>query len=281
MKRFIIAALFGLLFTNASRSATIPEAPSYVFQIPVYPETELFKGNPSLNQLMPPLATEVKIYRTRGGKSLDAEAVIAYYREQFMHKGWKEGVFKRQTTEPYLGLMTQVYENLPDGTAIQANGQFYLWVAPKDGMFTIYMQQHRISRIDQATRKALSDVAESLKRAATEVGYDALTVYSDSGWETDYENEYLVDRQLFSLVATQFRAQAHSDPSKSIEVSLRTFKDGAIARIEQANEQKALSERSGYGIAIAAGKLVIRLYDQSGKQARPLDEIAKAVIPSR
>lgn len=277
------AVLFGLFSIGVCRSAPIPDAPSYIFQIPAYPGTELFNRNiPFINQLMLPFATVIKVYRTREGKPLDTEAVIAYYREQFQRKGWREGIFARQGAEPYLALMTHVFENSPDGTHIQVSGHFYLWIAPKDGMITIYLDQHRISQTDGVTRKALSGTEGSLQQAAAAVEYDALAVTYDSGWERAYENEYLIDRKLFTLFAKEFRKQAHSDPSKTIEVTFLTFRDAGIAQLERDRHQIAFGQSHGSnGIAIVKGKLLILLYDQHGKQAAVLKQIADAVTKSQ
>lgn len=279
MKSSIIAILLGLLFAAGLRAAPTPDAPAYVFQIPSYPGTEVSNGSiPSLNVLMLPFGTVVKIYRTRSGKPLDADAVIAFYREYFERKGWKEGIFKRQDREPYLALTTQVYENPTDGTHIQAAAEFYLWLAPKDGMFTVYMRHHRISQADNSTRKSLSDATESLQHEAESVGYGAHPANVETGWEEAYGNEYLIDRKLFVLVSKQFRGPRHPDESKLIQVSFMTFRDAGIAEIERDIQQKMLQGRFGYGVAATKGKLLILLYDASGQQTRIVDQIMKAVV---
>jgi hypothetical protein len=96
--------------------------------MPVFSGTELFKSSPDLADLSPPFGTIMQVFRTTDGRPLDKEAVIAFYRDAFERKGWKEGIFNRQKEEPYLSMRTDVFEALPDGTRIQIAGDFtYGW----------------------------------------------------------------------------------------------------------------------------------------------------------
>ena len=72
---------------------------------------------------------------------LDKEKVIAFYRSYLESKGWKDDIFKRRGEEGYLGLRVDLAENLGDGTRIQLSGNFYLLVAPQDGIYCILLDQ--------------------------------------------------------------------------------------------------------------------------------------------
>ena len=130
---------------------TPPGASRYIFRVPVFPGTELFNNNPDLTDLSPPFASYIEVYRTTDGRPLDKAAVIAFYRDALQSRGWKQGIFRGQKGEAYLAMRTDMLEGLPDGTRIQIAGNFYLWIAPADGMMTVFQKQWRISSADQGT----------------------------------------------------------------------------------------------------------------------------------
>src|SRR5262249_11554943 len=140
---------------------SLPAKSSYVFRVPVFPGTQLFEGNPGSAELIPPIGTITEVYRTTDGRPLDKEAVISFYRDALGHKGWKEW----HKEETYLSMHTNIFED-HDGTRIQVAGDFYLWVAPLDGMIIVYQKQWRISSPGQATYNAVQAMIKRLEEAA-------------------------------------------------------------------------------------------------------------------
>jgi hypothetical protein len=242
--------------TQARASQSLPANSNYIFRVPVFSGTELFKSNPALAELNPPFGTVMQVFRTTDGQPLDKEAVIAFYREALERKGWKEGIFKREKDEPYLSMRTDVYEALPDGTRIQLAGDFYLWVAPLDGMLTVYLRQWRISSADQASHNSVQIMVKRLMEAAPKAGYRPAKVYSDGQWKTDFENEYLIDRVVYALIP----ADAPSDldaPLDTLIVTLLTYRDAGVAVAEKARrEEEFLQRRSG---AAVRGKILVTI----------------------
>ena len=72
---------------------SLPARPHYLFRVPVFSRTELFK-NPDLADLSPPFGTIMEVFRTKDRRPLDKDAVLVFYRDALEHQGWKEGIFK-------------------------------------------------------------------------------------------------------------------------------------------------------------------------------------------
>ena len=268
-KLFIVFSASALsLATPASQgraAPSIPAKPHYIFRVPVFSGTELFHSNPDLAELSPPFGTIVEVFRTTDGRPLDKEAVTVFYRNTLERNGWKEGIFKGQQDEPYLSMRTDVFEDLPDGTRIQIAGSFYLWVAPHDGMITVYLHQWRISSTDQVTHDSVQTMVGRLMQAAPKAGYRAAKVYSDSGWKTDFENEYLVDRVLYSLIPGD--AQPSIDaPEGTLIVRFLAYRDADVAAGEKARREKEFLSPS-FNAAVK-GKVVVTVEGDAPKEKR-------------
>jgi len=220
---------------------TPPGASRYIFRVPVFPGTELFNNNPDLTDLSPPFARYMEVYRTRDGRPLDKAAVIAFYRDALQSTGWKEGIFRGQKGEPYLAMRTDMLEDLPDGTRIQIAGDFYLWIAPADGMMTVFQKQWRISSPDQGTLNQINAMVTRLMGAAPKAGYQVTRVSTEDGWKTDYENEYLVDRVLYALIpTTALSAGIRLDaPPGTLTLAFLSYRDANIAAAEK-NQREAI-----------------------------------------
>jgi hypothetical protein len=230
---------------------------------------------------MPPFATILKVYRTSDGKPLDKEAVIGFYRNHFQGKGWEEGIFKRRGDEPYLSMETHVFEDLPDKTRIQVSGEFYLWVAPKEGMLTTYMVQSRISSTDQSTLDSVQAMIARLQAAASGAGYETIKANSDSGWVKDYENEYLIDRSLFTLTLRGAKGHPHLDPSQYLIVSIRVYRDVEIAESERKLQQNLNDHNMiQYDTVGRNGKVVVTIVDYYfGRRKEVVNSIMSALVP--
>jgi hypothetical protein len=276
-KAFAIVTLFAASIAPAlSQSLTtpvkqdkgahdLPASPHYIFHIPVFPGTELFNTYPDLEGLNPPFGTIMEVFHTKDGEPLDKETVISFFHDALEHNGWKEGIFKRQKDEGYLSMRTDVFEALPDGTRIQVAGEFYLWLAPRDGMITVFLRQWRISSPGQATYNSLQAMVNRLVRDAPKAGYRAQKVYSDSGWQTDYENEYLVDRVLYGLIPAD--AQPAIDaPEGTLTVALLVYRDADVAAGEKARWEKEFS-CSRCNVAVK-GKIVVIVEGFADKEKR-------------
>ena len=272
-----ICALFAVLIAVASaqspptrstqdRIAPSPPAkPHYIFHVPVFTGTELFNSHPDPGELSPPFGTIVEVIRTTDGRPLDKEAVISFYRDALEHNGWKEGIFNRQKGEAYLSMRTDVFEDLTDGTRIQIAGDFYMWVAPRHGMITVYQRQWRISSADQATHDSLQAVVSQLTQAAAKAGYRAVKVYSDTKWRADYENEYLVDRVLYALVPEDAPPSMDAPPETLI-LTLLTYRDAEVAvgeKVRREHERESLCPHSS---AAVKGKIVVTIEGDATKE---------------
>lgn len=243
----------------------LPTKPRYLFRVPIFSGTELFESNPDLADLSPPFGTIMQVFRTTDGRPLDKEAVITFYRDALEHNGWKEGIFSRQKDEAYLSMRTDVFENLPDGTRIQVAGYFYLWVAPRDGMMTIYLRQWRISLIDQVTHDSVQAMEKRLIEAAPKAGYRAAKVYSDGKWKIDFENEYVVDRVLYALVPSDARSLIDA-PEGTLIVTLLTYRDADLAAGEKARREQEFScTRCS---AAVKGKILVTIEGDAAKEKR-------------
>ena len=252
-----------------------PGASRYIFRVPVFPGTELFNNNPELTDLYPPFASYMEVYRTTNGRPLDKTAVIAFYRDALQSRGWKDGIFKGQKGEPYLAMRTDMLEHLPDGTRIQIAGEFYLWIAPANGMMTVFQKQWRISSIDQGTHDELNAMVARLIDAAPKAAYRVMRVSLDQGgWKADYENEYLVDRVLYELIPTNAPSAGPIDaPAGTLTLAFLSYRDANIAAAER-NQREALELRTPPHTA-AKDKILVTISGKAEKDK--LTSLLKAV----
>lgn len=281
MRPAIVCALIAILVPLPNIAGNLRPSPAHIFQVPTFPGTVLFETySGSMNHLMPPFATSLKVYRTSDGKPIEKEVVIGFYREHFQGRGWKEGIFKRRGDEPYLSMRTDVCESLPDGTRIQVSGEFYLWVAAKEGMLTAYMVQWRISSTDQSTLNSVQAIIARLQGAASEAGYETIKVESDTGWEKDYENEYLIDRRLFTLTMKGAKGLLDLDPSQYLRVAIRVYRDMEIAEVERKLLHNQIDHNViQYGPVGRNGKVVITIVDYYyGNHKEVVNSILSALV---
>lgn len=262
--------------------AAANEPSKRVFELSAYPGTVPFNSYPSFERWHAPFGTSFRVYKTGDGGTLEKERVITFFREHLTSKGWKENIFKRREDEPYLGMSIHLFENMNNGARIQLSGKFYLWIAPRDGMYTILLDQWRISTPGQENLNYLHKVESSLHNIATKAGYHSQKVASDSEWVRDFENEYLIDRRRFN-----FNVKGASGPhlgiGQFIDLIILNYRDPVIAEIE-AKRFLPLSTNNGERVMIfpvsristvvVKGSNVFVLRDNSGKQAEALKLIA-------
>ena len=279
-KLLILSQILTLLLVFPAAAQKVPQ---YVFQIPEYPGMELFNSNPSLSLLHAPFGMVTRVYKTKDNSPLDKEHVITFFSDALTKKGWVKGIFDRKGEEPYLGLRTQVYEQLNDGTSIHVAGEFGLWIAPKDGVFTVFMRQWRISSPGQESRQQVAKIIGALggTDGAITFSHERLKVYSDGGWEQDHENEYLVGRELYTIADKAFQNTPHIDSRGHISIAILTYRDSDIAKAEM-NRRKTrqtspllttLGSSQEAIITIGNSMVVIKAY--SAGQQKKVDNIAE------
>lgn len=255
-----------------------------LFEIPPYPDTLPFNENSSMKRLQAPFATSLMVYRTADGSRLDKEKIIDFYRSHLESKGWKDDTFKRRGGEAYLGLRVDLFEDLEDGTRIQLSGNFYLWVAPQDGIYTILLDQWRISSFNQKTLNYISSVIRSLEGIGAKRNYHAQKVYSDGDWDKDYENEYLIDRVHFTFLTGQ-PAGFEPGSNQMIDLIILTYRDSAIAEDEakrltppsttNVGDGKVIGNLSTvFNVVVVKNRTVLLIRDYSGKQREAVKLIA-------
>ncbi len=259
--------LLVLLLAFSSLSAThADEAARDVFKIPVYPGTETFPFRSVGESLLaPPFGTLMRVYKTSDGSALDAAKVTAFFDESLRAKGWTTDDPQAQPT--FLVMRTQVYENPPDGTRIQVAGDFKVWVAPHDGMLTIWMQQWRISQVDQKTRTQIAVIVEKLEDfAKNQPTKDNLGNSNSLSWEEDYTNEYLIERRQFLMTDGIRTRDSHFGPDETLYISILTYRDAEIAREEQKRRSPNWRWRFGNFAALTIGKSLVTIEARSQKQ---------------
>ena len=274
MRIYQVFTLLLLLVLSSLNVVRADELARDVFKIPLYPGTETFPFRSTGESLLaPPLATLVRVYKTSDGSALDAAKVAAFFNESLRAKGWTSD--DPQQIPNLLALQTQVYENLPDGAYIQVAGQFKVWVAPQDGMFTIWMEQWHNSRLDQKTRSQVSTIVEKLKEfAQTQPTKNSLGNANALGWDTDYANEYLIEKQQFSMIDPTQKSKFDIGSEGILDISILTYRDAEVA--QQELEQRL---RDGYLMprfanAVIIGKSLVIIEDHSFKQKEKVAALA-------
>lgn len=268
-------------FSSISRLA---QPAKHLFELPEYPGTVPFNENPSMKRLQLPFATSLLVYKTADNGRLDKEKVIAFYRRYLESKGWKDDIFKRRGDEGYLGLGVNLFENLADGTRIQLSGNFYLWVAPQDGIYSILLNQWRLSSPDQHTLNRVSKFVGSLEGIGAKHNYRVQKVYSDGEWYRDYENEYLIDRVRFMFIADK-SAPPHPSADQMIDLVILTYRDSAIAEDAAGRLRGSATNLSDGGqilslpstsvkVVVVRNKNVLLVRGYSEKQREAVTQIA-------
>jgi hypothetical protein len=219
--------------------------------------------------LNPPFATSLKVFKTKDGAPLQKENVIKFYKEYYESRGWQKGIAARQGDEPYLGLRVQVYD--PGGALAQIHvaGELYLWIAPQDGMLTVYMSQWRISSMNQASVNRYNSIEETLKRTSERLNYSIQQVATYSNWEDYYKNEYLVKCEVLTLFSKSSPPRNDIDIKGRLNATLLVYKDSAVAH-EQAKEFRVLNSRT----IVQIDNALILLDTHDKTQAAIVEQIA-------
>ncbi|MFH1063378.1 MAG: hypothetical protein V1747_10935 [Candidatus Omnitrophota bacterium] len=271
---FIIILFFTPIFTlNAN-----PNTYTNIFSIPSYPGTESFKSHSAYNSMLNlPFATSLKVFRTKDGAPLQKEDVIKFYREYYESRGWQKGIVERKDDEPYLGLRVQVYGSNSMQATVHVAGNLYLWVAPQDGMLTIYMSQWRISSLKQDSATLYKKIEEKLEKISHDINYSINKATSYSNWEDYYQNEYLINCKVFTLSNKSNPSQGCLDTKNIIHVTLLAYKDTTSAN-EQAKEFKTnglyqFRERT----IVQNSNILILLDSQDKTQTGIVEQIAENI----
>lgn len=256
--------------------------PKFLFEIPVYPGTAQISSPPSeFSTLELPFVTVEKIYKTTDGKSLDPKAVVGFYREYFLAKGWKSagGSF---TSEPHYKMSVSFFEHLADGTHIQLGGYFYVLVAPKDGMVITFLRQWRHSSADQATLTRMSQILARLDVLVRRLNYRKQQVYTGGPWQEHYISEYLINWQMFGLSDNTVKNISDENPIGLVTVQLMTYRDGDVASLGEFKYQNEFSRQErnlplphrGYRAIIRRDKILILIEDASGNRREVVQKLA-------
>jgi hypothetical protein len=102
-------------------------------------------------------------------------------------------------------------------------------------------------------------------QAAPKAGYRAAKVYSDSGWKIDFENEYLVDRVLYTLIPGDTQPSIDA-PEGTLIVRLLAYRDADVAAGEKARREKEFLSPS-FSAAVK-GKVVVTVEGDAPKEKR-------------
>jgi hypothetical protein len=281
-----LPAVFSILCWVACGFSQTAQIAKDVFAIPKPPNVELVRNGEPLNHIDKPFFRTLRIYKTEDGKSLNPEELIQFYKTYFYEKGWKDApVYKREGNEPYLGLSIQIY----DPPTVHAVGDFYIWIFPQDGMFTIYMEQWRIS--DDPYKDKTIQIINALKSKAQEMNYSVTPACEFGNWLDYYSNEYLADCQVFMLADKSIENRSCIDPKGRINATILTYTsiDTATSAREKEEEttQPKTTEKlhSGKGTrsisplkartVIQKGNTVIFLESQDKTQTNSVTELTQ------
>jgi hypothetical protein len=250
-----ISCTIALFYLAVAGYAEEPK-PAYLFESPAYPDMMEFRNLPSgFKALELPFVTVEKIYQVKDGKSLDPIEVIKFYREYFQKKGWKISEMGG-APEHSLRMAVSIYENLAEQAYIHATGDFYLLVAPKDGILLTFLRQWRISHPNQMTRNQVSTILARLDSLAQKNNYSKYKVQAGGPWERRYENEYLTSWELFCLSDNSAKGSDFY-PEGHIDIELMTYRDAAIARLAEFALGTGPDESSAYRQKVRIGNIVI------------------------
>ena len=148
---------------------------------------DCYTSTPNSN-LTPPFATVLKVLKTKDGLPFEEDDVVNFYKNHFESRGWKN--ITREGSKRSLEFQINVYDQ---------SGNLSIWLAPNDGMLTIYMHQWRISRLSQDSQTLFEKTESDLNASAAKNEYKISQSHGPNWWIEYYENEYLVTAKLFSL----------------------------------------------------------------------------------
>jgi hypothetical protein len=198
------------------------------FSVPTYPSVKYLNPYPgSFARMNLPMMHSFIIMKTVNGSKLDQKKVFNFYKNYYEHCGWTSKI----SNEHHLSLRTTVYETNDKHAFIYATANFRLWVAPQDGMLSIYMDQWRISKLRENSRKLYEAIETKLKKVAQERNYSVEksldSNYSD--WEAFYQNQYLVNMKRFYLYNNLLPKAQCTISRGLIEANLLAYKNPAVA----------------------------------------------------
>ncbi len=255
---------------RASNAQAANRKPKYLFEIPTYPGMEQMPGPLDSSNRDPNITRVHKIYRTRDGSSVNAETVQAFYRSFYEQRGWK---VSGDTSPSTLEMSVYVNENLPDQTHIQVAGNFFLLIAPKDGMFITYVYQSRHSNPDQATITRMGQILARMDRFAAREDYRKSEVASGGSWEAAFINEYLINWQQFDLWDKSIKKISDINPVGFVDIQVMTYSDAEIAKAEELRYQDS-------GKPIVQGNIVSLPVRSSGYRELVREDKVLLVIES-
>ncbi|MFA5779540.1 MAG: hypothetical protein WC947_05350 [Elusimicrobiota bacterium] len=278
MKKHIYEILIIMIFLSLIAVLKSEELPKYIFQIPTYSGTELFRSEqPDLIEFRYPFANILKIYKTKDGSALNKNEVINFYEKYYKERGWKDGIFKRNGDDPYLSLMVDFYSPSKSEPEIHIAGYFYLWVSPKDGMYTVFMKQWRHVMLGQRTSDLIYNITQILPTVADESGYKIQKAEEWSGWEGYYQNEYLVEHILYTLFKNDSDQSRNDDPTRCFDLLILTYKNNEVAKVEAGRiKEKIGISIKGHTILII-DNIMLHFDDRFNKHEKAINKITTLI----
>jgi len=185
-----------------------------------------------------PFGKALKVYKTLDHSSFDLEQMIKFYKDYYVKRNWKDDVFKRKGTEPYLALSKTIYE--PEGkfTSIHVATKLYIWFAPKDGMVTLYMDMWKVSSLKNESRILCKNIENKLKEISKSIDY-SFNEFSTTGlnWLMYHQNESLVSAKGFNISKKIKFMRGCGDETGIVRAYLLAYKNPDSAA-EQAKNYK-------------------------------------------
>jgi hypothetical protein len=226
-----------------------------------------------------PFVTTFTVLKTQDGSPLPEEDVLKYYRGYYEKRGWKQSVFHEPTSEPYLELQLDLTQPAHPYFAVHLAGRLYLWVAPKDGMITVFVYQWRNSSVEG---RLFNQVFTSLVKTSKALGYSLKEVEPQSSWAKYYEDENLVRMKALCFARPSDKTGSGTDREMAIAATILAYKDPAAAaeHREPADESREASGFFGKGPVILRENLVILLDPGYVTQDDALKEFVKNLTPA-
>lgn len=196
------------------------------FSVPLFPGTELIGPYNSDRTIAPPFTTLIFVLKNKNGNPVDAAGVIAFYRDAFFKKGWKENVeIQADSKESQLSLQYSLYNA---DTGQNLTGQLRLYVAPKDGLIILYLRQWR----NPSVGKSITNLFDRLARESVEIEKEARLEFVASGklcrWENFFEDENFLDGIYYNWIAEE-------SPSDITEAVVAAYSDSQAAQKAKKN----------------------------------------------
>ncbi len=146
------------------------------------------------------------------------------------------------------------------------------------------MRQWRISSPGQQARQRIARIIEAFEGTEKAITYphETLKVYSDSGWEQDHENEFLVGREPFTIADKAFQNKPHIDSRGRILISILTYRDKEIAKAEMERRKNRnvvspfqINIAGNYEAVLTLENTVVVITDHSRTQQKRVEKIAE------